>query len=211
LPAFLIPKADKLVLPQWVNDYRSLNANTVIDSHPLPRINDILTDCAKGKIWSKLDMTNSFFQTWMHPDNIHLTTVTTPFGLYKWTVMPMGLRNAPAIHQRRVTSALRHLIGKVCHVYLDDVIIWGDHIDELTTNNRKVLDALREAGLYCNPKKCEFYLLELDFLGHHVSARGIEANNEKVERVLNWPIPRNTKEVWSFLDWSSIFRSSYRN
>lgn len=61
--AFLVPKADNLVLPCWVNDYRVLNANTVTDSHPLPRVDDILNDCAKGKIWSKLNMTNSFFQT----------------------------------------------------------------------------------------------------------------------------------------------------
>jgi hypothetical protein len=63
-PAFIIPKADTAVLPRWVNDYRALNANTVTDSHPLPRVDDILADCAKGKIWSVIDMMNTFFQTW---------------------------------------------------------------------------------------------------------------------------------------------------
>jgi hypothetical protein len=62
-PAFLVPKVNPVDMPQWVNDYRQLNNNTVIDSHPLPRVDDILADCAKGKIWSKIDMTNSFFQT----------------------------------------------------------------------------------------------------------------------------------------------------
>ena len=60
-PTFLIPKTDITVLPRWVNDYRMLNANTILDEHPLPWVDDILADCAKGKIWSKLDMTNSFF------------------------------------------------------------------------------------------------------------------------------------------------------
>ena len=83
-PAFLVPKTDTTVLPRWVNDYRMLNANTVLDVHPLPWVDDILADCAKGKIWSKLDMTNSFFQTRVHPDDVHLTAVTTPFGLYEW-------------------------------------------------------------------------------------------------------------------------------
>ena len=99
-PAFLVPKSDQAVLPRWVNDYRTLNANTVLDSYPLPRVDDILTDCAKGEIWSKLDMTNSFFQIRVHPDDIPLTAVTTPFGLYEWTVMPQGLKNGPPIHQR---------------------------------------------------------------------------------------------------------------
>ena len=61
-PAFIIPKADKSVLPYWVNDYCMLNVNTVLDAHLLPWVNDILVDFAKGKIWLKLDMTNSFFQ-----------------------------------------------------------------------------------------------------------------------------------------------------
>ena len=104
-PAFIVPKANPNVLPRWVNDFRQLNENTVTDSHPLPRIDDILSDCAKGRIWGTIDMTNSFFQTRMHPDHIHLTAVNTPLGLYEWLVMPMGLKNAPAIHQRQVTAA----------------------------------------------------------------------------------------------------------
>jgi hypothetical protein len=90
-PAFLVPKADTNILPRWVNDYRTLNANTIMDSHPLPRIDDILADCTKGKVWSVINMTNSFFQTRVHPDDIHLTAITTPLGLYEWLVMPMGL------------------------------------------------------------------------------------------------------------------------
>lgn len=98
-PAFIIPKADPNALPRWVNDYRQLNKNTVPDSYPLPRIDNILADCGKGKIWGTIDMTNAFFQTRMKPSDIPLTAVTTPFGLYEWCVMPMGLQNTPAIHQ----------------------------------------------------------------------------------------------------------------
>jgi hypothetical protein len=133
-PAFIIPKSDPSVLPCWVNDYRQLNKNTIMDSHPLPRTDDILNDCAKGKIWGTIDMTNSFFQTRMHPSDIPLTAVSTPFGLFEWTVMPMGLRNAPAIHQRRVTSALCPYIGKICHIYLDDIIIWSNTVEEHCDN-----------------------------------------------------------------------------
>jgi hypothetical protein len=173
-----------------------LNSNTVLDSHPLPRIDDILADCAKGQIWSKIDMTNSFFQTQVHPDDIHLTA---PFGLYEWLAMPMGLRNSPPIHQRRMTAALRDLIGKICHVYLDDIIIWSNSVAEHAIHVREVLEALRKAKLYCNPKKCHFFLLEVDFLGHHISARGIEANSSKVDKVLQWPRPQCTTDVRSFL------------
>jgi len=98
-PAFIVPKSDPTVLPRWVNDYRQINTNTVTDSYPLPWVEDILADAGKGKIWSKMDMTNSFFHTRMHLDSIVLTAITTPFGLYEWMVMPMGLRNSPLVHQ----------------------------------------------------------------------------------------------------------------
>ena len=87
-PCFIIPKADPTVLPHWVNDFHLLNEIMVPD---LPHQDDILNDCAKGKIWSSIDMTNSFFQMLMDPDDVHLTAVSTPFRLYEWLVMPMGL------------------------------------------------------------------------------------------------------------------------
>jgi hypothetical protein len=86
--AFLVPKADAGILPHWVNDYCQLNANIVMDSHPLPHVDDILANADWGKIWSKLDMTDSFFYTKMDPDSSHLTAVTTLLGLYEWLVMP---------------------------------------------------------------------------------------------------------------------------
>lgn len=187
------------MLPRWVNDFREVNANTVTDSHPLPCVDDILADCAKGRIWSKLDMMNSFFQTCVHPNDVHLTAVTTPFGLYKWLAMPMGLRNGPAIHQRHVTAALREHIGKICHVYLDDVIIWSSSLEEHSKHIDMVMGALRRARLYCNPKKCKFFQTELDFLGHHISARGIEPNSSKVDKILQWPVPKSCTDVRAFL------------
>lgn len=93
IPVFIVPKSNPNVLPCWVNDFHQLNENTITNSHPLPQIDDILNDCAKGKIWGTIDMTNSFFQTRMHPDHVHLTAVNTPLGLYEWLVMPMGLKN----------------------------------------------------------------------------------------------------------------------
>ncbi len=142
LPAFLIPKTDRTVLPRWVNDYRKLNSNTVPDVHPLPSIAEILSDCGNGKFFAKIDMTNSFFQTRVHPDDVPLTAVTTPFGLYEWTVMPQGCRNAPATHQQQMFSALRQHIGSICHVYLDDIVIWSQSLEEHCRNVETVLECL---------------------------------------------------------------------
>ena len=111
-------------------------------------MDDILYACAKGKIFAKIDMTNAFFQTPMHPDDIHLTAVSTPFGLFEWNVMPMGLSNSPATHQRRMYKALRHLIGRICHVYLDDIIVYSDTVHDHVKHLRIVLDVLRKEKFY---------------------------------------------------------------
>jgi len=203
-PAFCIPKfrdglPDLTVDPRWVNDYRALNSNTIRDNFPLPRVDDILADCGKGKIFGKMDMTNSFFQTLMHPDDIHLTAVRTPWGLYEWVVMPMGGCNAPSTHQQRMTDALRHLIGSICHVYLDDIIIWSSTVEEHEQNVARVLDALRAANLYCNPAKSQLFATEINFLGHVISGSGIHPDPRKTDRILNWPIPTTTTNLRGFL------------
>src|SRR5271156_1364924 len=163
-PAFIVPKSDPTALPRWVNDYRQLNANTVVDCHPLPRVDDIRNDCAKGRFFGTMDMTNSYFQTRMHPDSVHLTAVSTPFSLYEWLVMPMGLRNSPAIHQHQVTHALRELLGKICHIYLNDIIIWSLDFESHVAHCRLVFEALRAACLYINAKKTKLFCDEVNFL-----------------------------------------------
>jgi hypothetical protein len=95
-------------------------------------------------------------------------------------------------------ATLRPWIGKICHVYLDD-IIWSDNLEEHIKNLQIVLETLRSASLFTNPKKCQLFQLEVDFLGHHISVRGIEASSDKVEKILKWPRPQNAKEVRGLL------------
>jgi hypothetical protein len=198
-PSFIIPKADRTVLLRWVCDFRELNANTIPDNWTMPRVDEVLTDCARGKIWATIDMTDSFFQTCMHPDDINKTPVSTPFGTYEWCVMPMGLRNSPAIHQRHVTGVLCPFIGKICHIYLDDIVIWSDMIEEHIANVKTIMNALRKASLHVNRKKTKLFCEEIDFLGHHISQRGVEADNGKVAKILEWPGPKCAKDVRQFL------------
>jgi len=144
-------------------------------------------------------MTNSFFQTQMHPDDIQYTAVMTLGGAFEWTVMPMGFKNSPPTHQQRMNHALRHLIGKICHVYLNDIIIWSQTLEAHEKNVESVLLALRDAHLLCSLKKTSLFCMEVDFLGHHISARGIEPDASKIEKITNWKSPWSSKEVRQFL------------
>jgi hypothetical protein len=99
----------------------------------------------------------------------------------------MGLRNAPPIHQHHMTAALSDFIGKFCHIYLDDIVIWSSSIEEHQEHIEKILTHLREHCLHLNKKKCLFFQDEIEFLGHKISARGIEACSSKCEKILKWP------------------------
>ena len=131
----------------------------------------------------------------MHPDSIKYTMVNTPFGLYEWLVMPMGLWNSLAVHQRHIFSALHNIIGKIYHVYLDNIIIWSNSLAEHDANVRLVLEALCTANLYCSLKKSCLFATEVDFLGHHISSCGIEPDLKKIKCITNWPIPKSATDV----------------
>ena len=95
--------------------------------------------------------------------------VTMLLSLYEWLMMPMGLHNSPAIHQRHVTVTLREYIGKFCHIYLDDIVIWSQDVIKHMRHIDLIMKASQKVRLHCNLKKCHFYLLEINFLGHHLS------------------------------------------
>ncbi|RXW17945.1 hypothetical protein EST38_g7906 [Candolleomyces aberdarensis] len=156
-------------------------------------------DAAKGRYWAKFDMTNSFFQTRMHPEDIPLTATSTPLGLFEWTVMPMGFKNSPQIHQRRMRRALAKFIGKFCHVYLDDIIVWSSSLEEHKRNLQLILDAVRAHKLFLNAKKSVFCCTELKFLGHVIGRDGIKPDGTKIDRVQKWPVPSLAKDVRRFL------------
>ncbi|GBE84003.1 hypothetical protein SCP_0510620 [Sparassis crispa] len=96
-------------------------------------------------------------------------------------------------------TALHPYIGSICHVYLDDIIIWSDSLEEHHQNVETILSALRAHHLYCSPKKTDLFCLELHFLGHRISHAGVEADDSKVEKILAWLIPSSASDVCSFL------------
>ncbi|SGY12583.1 BQ5605_C011g06548 [Microbotryum silenes-dioicae] len=183
-PSFIIPKKGC-----------DLNKHTVKDRTPLPLPDDILSMCSNAQFWAKIDMTNSFFQTKMAEEDIPKTAVSTPWGLYEWTIMPMGLCNAPATHQQCVNEALQGLLGTICFVYLDDITIFADTLEEHEARVRQVLDALRRAKLYCSPTKTNLATTECSFLGHIINRAGVHADPKKIQRIEDWALPKTVKEL----------------
>lgn len=192
-------------------DYRKLNAVTIKDSYPLPRVDDAL-DALSGSAWfSTMDLQHGYWQVELEEKDREKTAFTTGSGLYHFTVMPMGLTNAPATCQRLMEMVLRGLPWKTCLVYLDDVLIYSRSFAEHLQHLEEIFGRFQASGLKLNPSKCCFAKDQVQFLGHIVSKNGIQPDPRNVNSVQAWPIPRTATEVRSFLGLCSYYRKFIQN
>ena len=187
-------------------DYRALNLITKDERWPLPRIDDLL-DGLSGCTWfSTLDLASGFWQIQLDSASSEKAAFVTPHGLFKPLVLPFGLKNAPAAFQRALNHALRQHIGRICVVYIDDILIFSKTFEEHIQHVEIVLNALREARLQIRADKCVWFARELDYLGHHLSADGIAPTEEKVIAIRKARAPTNLKELRSFLGIANYYR-----
>jgi transposase InsO family protein len=187
-------------------DYRQLNDVTVKDAYPLPRITDCLDALSGATYFSAFDLRSGYHQVELEPNSRDKTSFVTRRGTFSFKTMPFGLANAPATFQRVMDVVLSGLNLNVCLVYLDDIIVFSrtveDHMDRL----RALFDRLRSANLKLKPSKCQLLKLRVEFLGHVVSARGIETDPKKIDSVSQWPTPCNLGELRSFVGLCSYYR-----
>lgn len=187
-------------------DYRPLNKVTKKDRYPLPRIDDML-DSLGGAAWfTSLDLASGYWQVELDPKDREKTAFITQFGTFQFTVMPFGLCNAPATFQRLMDEVLRDLLWDFVVVYLDDLNVFSRTYAEHLKHLRAVFDRLRQAGLKLNPEKCKFVSPELIFLGHVIDKQGVRTDPDKIEKVKNFPVPKNLTQLRGFLGLASYYR-----
>ncbi|KAI0214933.1 hypothetical protein LSAT2_033045 [Lamellibrachia satsuma] len=187
-------------------DFRALNAKTVKDAYPLPRIDESMDALAGARWFSTLDLQSAYTQVPMHPDDQHKTAFSTPFGLYEHRRMAFGLCNAPATFQRLMQTAFREEMFSILLCYLDDVLVFSTTVAEQIQRLDTVFTRLAEYGLKLELKKCAFFQPEVQYLGHRVSAAGIATDPEKVAAVERWPRPDTLKQLRSFMGFASYYR-----
>ncbi|GJZ65605.1 putative reverse transcriptase domain-containing protein [Tanacetum coccineum] len=159
-------------------DYKELNKLTVKNRYPLPRIDDLFDQLQGSQFFSKIDLRSGYHHLRVHEDDIPKTAFRTRHGHFEFTIMPFGLTNAPAIFM--------NLMNRVCRPYLiDDILIYSKTQEEHVEHLRLVLELLKKDKLYAKFSKCEFWLREVQFLGHVINGNRIHVDPSKIEAVKN--------------------------
>ncbi|GBG66382.1 hypothetical protein CBR_g60034 [Chara braunii] len=187
-------------------DYRKLNAQTIRNAGPLPRIDDLLERLGGAKFFSKLDLKSGYHQLEIRKEDRYKTTFKTRYGHFEWLVMPFGLTNAPATFQAAMTTELRHMLDRFVLIYLNDILVYSRSLDEHVEHLPTVLERLRQAKYKANRNKCEFAWQELEYLGHYVTPQGIRPLADKIEALHVWPEPTNTTDVRSFMGLAGYYQ-----
>jgi hypothetical protein len=152
-----------------------------------------------ASVFSKIDLRSGYPQLKIWESDISKTAFHTRYGLYEYTVMSFGLTNAPAYFMYLMNKVFMEYLDKFIIVFIDDILIFSKTMEEHEEHLRLLLEKLRSNQLYAKFSKCEFWLTEVTFLGHVISAGGVLVDLGKVKNVLNWMPPTTASEIRSFL------------
>ncbi|GBG90767.1 hypothetical protein CBR_g51273 [Chara braunii] len=183
-------------------DYRKLNAQTVKNAGPLPRIGDLLERLGDAEFFSKLDLKSGYHQISIRPQDRYKTAFKTWCGHFEWVVMPFGLTNAPTTFRAAMTNEFRAMLDWFVLVFL----IYSRTLEEHLEHLRRVLETLRRAKYKAIRDKCKFVRQELEYLGHFVTPQGISPLSDKIQAIQDWPEPRNITDVRSFLGLAGYYQ-----
>ncbi|KAH9274711.1 hypothetical protein BASA83_002909 [Batrachochytrium salamandrivorans] len=203
-PCFFVKQKDKLRLCM---DYRGLNKQTVKDRNPIPLISEMLRTLSTGKIFTTLDLRGAYNLLRIKEGDEPKTAFITKYGQFEFLVMPFGLANAPAQFQRMMNSLFRHMISKFVLVYLDDIVVYSDNLEDHKKHVRQVLQILKDNNLFCKAEKCHFYQTEIKYLGYIISPNGTSMDPSKISAVQDWPAPKKVRELQVFLGFTNFYRA----
>jgi bacterioferritin-associated ferredoxin len=196
-PALFVKKKD--ISLRLCVYYRPLNAVTIKNKYPLPRI-DILFDQLTGaNVFSKIDLRSSYHQIKNKPSDVPKMAFLTRYGLYEYLVMSFGLTNAPAYFMYFMNSVFMPELDKFVMVFIDDILIYSKTEDDHANHIHVILQRLHDHRLYAKFSKCEFWLDSVKFLGHTISSEGISVDPTKVQEVMDWKPPTSVHQIRSFL------------
>lgn len=206
-PIVAIPKTNGRV--RICGDYKvTLNQNLIVDKHPVPRINDLISSIS-GSTFAKLDMAEAYLQIPLCKESQLLTTISTFRGLYSYTKLPYGISSAPGLFIREIERLFVGMPGVI--VYFDDIFISATDNKELTQRIEKVLEKLASVGLTLNKDKCLLYQDSIDFLGYTISKNGVSIPKHRISAIRDMKCPKNLSELRAYLGMVTFYSKFIKN
>uniref|UniRef100_A0A3B3DHQ9 ribonuclease H n=1 Tax=Oryzias melastigma TaxID=30732 RepID=A0A3B3DHQ9_ORYME len=179
-------------------DFTKMNQAVCREKYILPSVEHTLGMLAGATVFSKLDANMGFWQVPLTEESAKYTTFITPFGRYYFNRLPFGIASAPEHFQKMmVTEVTNGLEGVLCH--MDDILMWGKTQEEHDVRLHALLEKAQKAGITLNIDKCEFTCHTVKFLGHVITAAGVQPDPEKTSAVQEMNAPTNVSELRSFL------------
>ena len=203
-PVLFAKKKDKIL--RLCIDYRQLNRVTIKNQYPLPRIDDLFDQLRGARVYSKIGLHTGYHQLRVRETNIPKTAFRTSYGHFEFTVMPFGLTNAPTTFMDLMHRVFQPYLDQFVVVFVDDILIYTQLEREHEGHFRIVLQLPRDHQLYAKFRKCEFWLTQMRFLGHVVSASDVSVDPEKVKAVMSWERLKSVFEIRSFLRLAGNYR-----
>ena len=175
-----------------------------ISIHPLPKIDEMYAKLKGAKVFSTIDLRSGYHHIALGKSSRAKTAFVTPFGMYKFLMVPFGLAQAPAYFQLLMNKVLKGL--KFTMTYLDDIIIFSQDVLQHLEHLEIVFSCLWEAGLKMKRSKCDFFKSEIHYLGHLISPEGISPLPNKLDSIKHMPVPNSMKEIKEFLGLTGYYR-----
>ena len=195
-PVLFAKKKDKTL--RLCIDYRHLNRVTIKNQYSLLRIDDLFDQLKGARVYSKIDLRIDYHQLRVREVDIPKAAFRKRYENFEFTVMPFGLTNAPTTFMDLMHRVFQPYLDQFVVVFVDDILIYSQSEEEHEDHLRIVLQTLRDHQLYAKFNKYEFWLTEVKFLGHVVSASGVSIDPDKVEAVMSWERPKSVFEICSF-------------
>ena len=191
-------------------DFRKVNAVMTPVPFYMPRIEEVLEATGQAKVISKMDLSKGYYQVMVCPEDRDKTTFVCHKGKFRFTRMPFGVCNAPAVFQTLMDGVVRGL-ESFCRVYMDDLVIYSNSWTEHMTHVRQVLGALKNAGLTANPNKCEWGGRELQFLGDVIGSGEMAIPKARIQSLREYVKPVTKRGLRAFLGAVSFYRKFARD
>nr|GEX08971.1 hypothetical protein [Tanacetum cinerariifolium] len=187
-------------------DYRELNKLTVKIRYPLPRIDDLFDQLQGSSVYSKIDLRSGYHQLRVRMEDIPTTAFRTRYGHYEFHVMLFGLTNGPTVFMDLMNRVYKTYLDKFVIIFIDDILICSKNKEEHEEHRKLILELLKNEELYAKFSKCEFWIPQVQFLGHVIDSKGIHMDPAKIESIKDWTSPKTPTKIRQFLGLVGYYR-----